>query len=112
MTQYLPYNDFEWMSEEEISQIDFDLVNEDSNEGYILEVDLEYPDDLHDLHTDYPLAPEKLKVSDDMLSSYCLSIAKEYGIRVGEVNKVIPNLKRKKIILCIIEIFSCINLWE
>ena len=96
MTQYLPYDDIEWMSEAEISEINFDLVSRDSNEGYILEVDLEYPDDLHNLHSDYPLAPEKLIVSDDMLSSYCLSIAKEYGIRVGSVNKLIPNLKSKK----------------
>ena len=84
------------MSEEEICEINFDLVSRDSNEGYILEVDLEYPSDLHNLHSDYPLAPEKLKVSDDMLSSYCLSITKEYEIRVGEVNKLIPNLKSKK----------------
>ena len=96
MTQYLPYDNFEWMSEKEISEINFDLVSGDSNEGYILEIDLEYPSDLHNLHSDYPLAPEKLKVSDDTLSSYCLSIAKEYGIRVGEVNKLIPNLKKKE----------------
>ena len=84
------------MSEEEISKINFDLVSRDSNEGYILEVALEYPSDLHDLHSDYPLAPEKLIVSDDMLSSYCLGIAKKYEIRVGEVNKLIPNLKKKE----------------
>ena len=47
----------------------------------------------------FPLAPEKIKVSDDMLSNYCLSITKEYGIRVGEVNKLIPNVKSKKIII-------------
>ena len=96
MTQYLPYDGFKWMSEEEISEINFDLVSGDSNEGYILEVDLEHPSDLHDLHSDYPLAPEKSKVSDDVLSNYCLGIAKKYGIRVGEVNKLIPNLKSKK----------------
>ena len=96
MAQYLPYNDFEWISKEEISEIDFDLVSRDSNEGYTLEVDLEYPSDLHNLHSDYPLAPEKLKVSDDMLSNYCLGIAKKYGIRVGEVNELIPNLKKKE----------------
>ena len=84
------------MSEEEISEINFDLVSRDSYEGYFLEVDLEYPSNLHNLHSDYPLASEKLKVSDDMLSSYCLSITKEYEIRVGEVNKLIPNLKSKK----------------
>ena len=87
---------FIFMSEKEISEINFHLVSGDSNEGYILEIDLEYPSDLHNSHSDYPLAPENLKVSDDMLSSYCLSIAKEYGIRVGEVNKLIPNLKKKE----------------
>ena len=90
------YDDFEWMNGEEISEVDFHLVSGDSNEGYILEVDLKYLSDLHDLHSDYPLAPEKLKVSNDMLSSYCLSIAKEFGIRVGEVKKLIPNLKSKE----------------
>ena len=96
MIQYFLYDNFEWMSGKEISEINFDLVNEDSNEGYVLKVDLEYPSDLHDLHSDYLLAPEKLKVRDDMLSSYCLGIAKEYGIKVGEVNKLIPNFKNKE----------------
>ena len=96
MNQYLPYYNFEWMSEKEIIEINFDLVSGDSNKGYILEVDLEYSSDLHHLHNDYPLAPEKLKVSDDMLSNYCLGIAKEHGIRVDEVNKSIPNLKKKE----------------
>ena len=36
--------------------------------GYFLEVDLEYPEELHELHNDSPLAPEKLAVSSDMLS--------------------------------------------
>ena len=50
---------------------------------------------MHDLHNDYPLAPEKLKVTDDMLSSYCLGIARGYEIKVGKVNKLIPNLNDK-----------------
>ena len=36
--------------------------------GYFFEVDLEYRNELHELHNDYPLAPEKLAVSSDMLS--------------------------------------------
>ena len=39
--------------------------------GYFLEVNLECPGELHELHHDYPLAPEKLAVSSDMLSKYC-----------------------------------------
>ena len=45
-------------------------IDEKSDTGYFLEVDLEYPDELHELHNDYPLAPEKLTVSSDILSKY------------------------------------------
>ena len=42
-------------------------VIEKSLIGYFFKVDLEYPVELHELHNDYPLAPEKLAVSNDML---------------------------------------------
>ena len=61
----------------------------------MLEVDLKYPDKLHELHNDYPLAPEKLAVSSDMLSNYCKRIADKYEIKVGDVKKLIPNLGNK-----------------
>ena len=47
-------------------------------DSMILEVDLEYPRELHDLHNDYPVAPENTKVSKDMLSRYCKEIAEKY----------------------------------
>ena len=74
---------------------DINSVSEKSLIGYILEVDLKYPDDLHVLHNDYPLAPEKLAIPYDMLSDYCKKIADEYGIKVGDVMKLIPNLGNK-----------------
>ena len=66
-----------------------------SDVGYFLEVDLEYSNELHELHNDYPLPPEKLAVSNDMLSIYCKNIADEYDIKVGDVKKLIPNLNNK-----------------
>ena len=63
--------------------------------GYILEVDLEYCWELHDLHNDYPLYSEKIEVSHDMLSGYCRNIADRYGIKVGGVKKLLPNLVDK-----------------
>ena len=54
-----------------VDQFDVMSINEKSPIGYLLEVDLEYSIKLHELHNDYPLAPEKLAVSSDMLLKYC-----------------------------------------
>ncbi|XP_043285742.1 uncharacterized protein [Venturia canescens] len=53
MSLFLPYDGFEW-----ISHIDIFNVPDDSPIGYILEVDLEYPEELFELHKDLPLCPE------------------------------------------------------
>ena len=75
MHQYLPCNRFRWLSQKEIDKSDVNLIKcnfieENSSDRSILEVDLEYPDELHDFHNDYPLASEKLEISHNMLSSY------------------------------------------
>ena len=70
-------------------------INDKSPVGYFLEVDLEYPEELHELHNDFPLAPEKHTVSNDMLSKYCKKIGDKYEIKVGDVEKLIPNLCNK-----------------
>ena len=93
MSSYLPYGGFKWLKN--VDGFDVNWISEKSPIGYILEVDLEYPDELHVLHNDYPLAPEKLAIPYDMLSNYCKKIADEYGIKVGDVKKSIPNLDNK-----------------
>ena len=55
----------------EIRKINFQKQTECSEKGLILEVDLEYPDELHEIDDDYPLAAEKVDVTKDMLSNYC-----------------------------------------
>ena len=67
MSQYLPTGNFRWMTDKEINKIDLAKYRENSKKGLILEVDLEYPQQLHYLHNDYPVAPEKSKVSNNML---------------------------------------------
>ena len=71
MSQYLPTGGFRWMTEKQISKLDLAKVNENSKKGLILEVDLEYPKELHNLHNDYPLAAERVCVNKEMLSEYC-----------------------------------------
>ena len=67
MSEYLPYGRFEWLKN--VDEFDVNLISEKSEIGYFLEVDLKYPDELHELLSDYLLAPEKLAVSRDMLSN-------------------------------------------
>ena len=75
MSKPLPIRGFRWLNEEELN--DWKSVSSVEGHGCILEVDLEYPEELHDLHNDYPLAPE--------------SIIPEGSL----VSKLIPNLNNK-----------------
>ena len=68
MSKPLPTHGFKWMKTSELETWEL--------HSCILEVDLEYPKKLHDLHNDYPLAPEQ--------------------IVVNKVEKLIPNLWNKK----------------
>ena len=96
MSQYLPTGKFKWLTQKQIDETNLAKFNENSDKGLILEVDLEYPKELHELHNDYPLAPEKVKVSKDMLSDYCKKIADKYNISTCLVYKLIPNLNNKE----------------
>ena len=93
LSEYLPYGGFEWLKN--VDGFDVNSISEKSEIGYFLEVDLEYPDELHDLHNDHLVAPEKLAASRDMLSKYCKEIVDKYEIKVGDLKKLIPNLGNK-----------------
>ena len=64
MSQRLPVNGFKWVKN--VSKIDEDFIknyDEDSDKGYILEVDIEYPKELHELHSDLPFLSERMKIN-------------------------------------------------
>ena len=63
-SQPLPYSGFKWV----------DITP--AEQGEILEVDLEYPAELHDLHNDYPLAPERLNIKEK--TNACLTTSQTY----------------------------------
>ena len=95
MRQYLPISNFKWVKN--IDKIEQKLMNikNNSSTGYVLEVDLEYPQELHDIHNDYPLAPEKINIPKEWLSKYCLKISNVHNITIGKVKKLVPNLMNK-----------------
>ena len=90
MSKYLPYKGFKWLKN--IEKFDIMSINDKSP---IIYFDLEYPDELHELHNDFPLAPKIFAVSSDMLSKYCKKIADKYEIKVSDVKKLISNLGKK-----------------
>ena len=96
MSQSLPTGYFRWLTGKEINKLDLGKYKTDGKKGLILEVDLEYPQELHNSHNDYPISPEKIKVFNGMLSEYCKKIAEKYKISISQVNKLIPMLRDKE----------------
>ena len=80
---YLPYGGFKFLSEEDTKVFDLYSIPENSLIGYILEVDLEYCWELHDLHNDYPLCPEKTEVSYELLPGYCKDLANGMVLKIN-----------------------------
>lgn len=58
MSQELPVDSFRWLNDDEINNLDVNSLPHDNPEGYVLEVDLNYPQDLHDRHKDLPFCCE------------------------------------------------------
>ena len=96
MSQALPTGGFKWLSPKQIEKINLGKYTENSKKGMILEVDLEYPTELHNSHNDYCVAAEKLCVTKNMLSPYCKQILEKFNITIGQVKKLIPTLADKQ----------------
>ena len=71
--------------------------------GCLLEVNLEYPKQLHELNNDCPLAPDKVEIKKQMLSYYQLKIADFYNIPIGNVKKFELNFLINKSMCFIME---------
>jgi hypothetical protein len=98
MSQPLPYGGFKWV--EDLDSIRIEDYLGDSDRGMVLEVDLEYPEKLHQAHNGYPLAPESKAINPDMLSDYARNIVEKYNISVGGVKKLVTSLgPREKYVL-------------
>ena len=70
-------------------------IKNNSSTGYVLEIYLEYPQELHDIHNDYPLAPEKINIPKEWLCDCCLKISNVHNITTGTVTILVPNLMNK-----------------
>ena len=106
MKQPLPQSEFKWVPEHDLQKLgeiiatyDINMTGDEIQEvhiGYILEVDLHYPSVLHDSHSDYPLCPERMKISREMLSPYCKNILADLNRKPCRVEKLVNHLGDRK----------------
>lgn len=94
MSQKMPFDNHRWLSREEIDELNIQNIEDDADEGYILEVDLEYPPNLHDLHNDFPLAPVSRAVTPEEWSPYTKELAENFH-HVSTTPKLIGDLHSK-----------------
>ena len=76
MVQNLPTHRFLWKKVEDLTPEKIDMLVKNDKGAYLLEVDVEYPKELHENHNELPFLTERMKV--------------------GRVEKLVPNLKDKK----------------
>ena len=67
-----------------------------SKKGWILEVDLEYPEELHDAHNDYPLAPEKKVKRNEQMSEYQRRLMADLDLTMPNTEKLVLTLEDKE----------------
>ena len=107
MRKYLLINNCKWVKN--IDKIEQKLMNikNNSSTGYVLKVDLEYLQELHDIHNDYPLAPKKINISKEWLSDYCLKIANVHNINTGTVQNL---MNKNNYVICYRNLQQCLEL--
>ena len=85
----LPRHDF---TEHDLEELNVMATPDNAEDGYILEVVLEYRTELYELHSDYPLVPEKMRVTLNILYPYCQQLVQDLNLDGAPVPKLVPNL--------------------
>ena len=93
MPMFLPTSTFKWIDSKEF---DVNKNTSNSSKGCVLEVDLEYPNELRELNNGYPLAVDKIEIKTEMLFKCQLKIADHYIIPIGNVKKWVSELFNKE----------------
>ena len=93
MSKLLLTSGFKWIDPKEFY---LKKYSSNSSKRCVLEVDLEYPKELHELHNDYPFVPDKIEINKEMLSEYQLKIADLSNVPKGNVKKLVLNFFNKE----------------
>lgn len=87
MSRPLPLSGFRWMSRAELDNVDLTSMTMEQSDGFIYDVDIRYPAALHESHASFPLCPEHLRVTEDMLSPYAMDCRKILNPNTADASK-------------------------
>ena len=101
ISKKLPVKGFRWLDSDKINETNEEFIknyNENDNKGYIIEVDVRYPKRLHELHSDLPFLPERMKIDKSNKLVCNLFNKKKYVVHINSLKQVLnQELKLKKI---------------
>jgi len=95
MTQPLPTGNYQWEEADLFTTEHVLSLKDNGNKGYILDVDLEYPKELHELHNDYPFCVERKVVQTNELSEYQMNLLEVNQKKYVEGSKLVGTLTDK-----------------
>ena len=99
MTEKLPVRGFKWIND--ISIIDEDFVkdyNKNDNKGYILDVDVDYPSKLQNIHSDFPFLPERMVINNTKKLVCNLNDKNNYIVHINVLKQALDHgLKLRKV---------------
>ena len=96
MTKIFPTGGFKWFDH---TKFNLDKNYDGTLRGYVIEIELEYYQELHELHNNYPLAPDELDIKKEILAGYQLKIVDDYDISIVNVKQnyfLTPSTKRSR----------------
>ena len=111
MSQKLPVNNFEWIKD--TSQFNEDFTknyNEESDEGYILEADVQYLEKVHEIHNDLPFLPEKMKTEKVEKLVANLHDKSEYVIHIRNLKQALNHTLVLKKVHRVIKLLNLIQM--
>jgi hypothetical protein len=108
----LPTGDFRFLTEEEIRNLDLMSIHGNADKGYMLEVDLEYSEVLHDLHSDYPLAPETKSVPDNILSPFSRKLWSKLNSKSKSSTDAKTRVQTRRLLCTLEDKHNSISNWE
>ena len=92
MSQKLPVRNFKWIEKDDISKFDEKFIknyDENSDKGYILEVDVKYPEKIRMLHSDLAFLPERMKINKCTKLTCTIQNKENYVIHIRALKQAI-----------------------